>query len=545
LRFGRPTEVGAPIAFILADNGRIACRRCAPPAFVNMTDIDTLLVRLRSAAAEHASPQVADRIPVRSWPPVVGRGARQALLDAWALVRSSRLGQFLVMDSADFIELAFLSCLGRSPDPVGQGHYLGRLQQGVPRLEVLAQLAGSQESVEYRGKPTWPYWFHPLLWGLRLPSAFVRRTTRAILRRIENRVGSRARAASSGLMWRLAGTIDEMHRSHQGDMSTLSRELDAHAEGLAGRLTLVEKDLSTAHSLAEGLAGRLILVEKDLSATHALAESLSGRVAGLGASFEALSKALTAVRARMAAADYRSSEQPVAVAAASASNDDLTSYYLTLESVFRGDPARIRAQLEADYLRLLVDARNAAGDGLCVDLGCGRGEWLDVLAAHGFRAQGVDLNLAMAGAAKARGHDVTVGDALAFLRAMPSDSVLAVSAFHLAEHLDFSTLFRVVAECRRVLKPQGLLILETPNPENIWVATHTFHHDPTHGQPLTPTSLEFLVNHHGLETVAVLRLHPYPDEARLPGNDPASERLNAMTCGGQDFAIVAKKTPLA
>ena len=67
------------------------------------------------------------------------------------------------------------------------------------------------------------------------------------------------------------------------------------------------------------------------------------------------------------------------------------------------------------------------------------------------------------------------------------------------------------------------------------MATHTFHHDPTHGNPLTPASLEFLVNHHGLETVAVLRLHPYPEEARLPGNDPVTERLNAMTCGGQDF----------
>ena len=123
--------------------------------------------------------------------------------------------------------------------------------------------------------------------------------------------------------------------------------------------------------------------------------------------------------------------------------------------------------------------------------------------------------------------------------------MLAISAFHLAEHLPFPILFHLIAQCRRVLKPHGLLILETPNPENIWVATHTFHHDPTHGQPLTPDSLEFLVNHHGLETVAVLRLHPYPEEARLPGNDPASERLNGMTCCGQDFAVVAKKTPLA
>jgi O-antigen chain-terminating methyltransferase len=73
------------------------------------------------------------------------------------------------------------------------------------------------------------------------------------------------------------------------------------------------------------------------------------------------------------------------------------------------------------------------------------------------------------------------------------------------------------------------------------VATHTFHHDPTHGNPLTPTSLEFLVNHHGLETVAVLRLHPYPPEARLPGNDPASER-STHDVGGR-ISLSWRKTP--
>jgi O-antigen chain-terminating methyltransferase len=167
-----------------------------------------------------------------------------------------------------------------------------------------------------------------------------------------------------------------------------------------------------------------------------------------------------------------------------------------------------------------------------------------VLGAHGFNAVGVDSNPAMAAAAKERGHRVVTGDALAHLRSLPDESLLAVSAFHLAEHLPFATLFHLIGECRRVLKPRGLLILETPNPENILVATHTFHHDPTHGQPLTPTSLEFLVHHHGLETVTVMRLHPYPAEARLPGHDPASERLNGMTCCGQDFAVVAEKTPV-
>ncbi len=492
-----------------------------------MTDIDTLLDRLRAAAADHATSQVPEQVAVRHWPPTAPSGARQAVLDTWATSRSSSTGPFLALDAADFIELAFLRCVGRAADPVGRSHYVGRMQQGMPRLEVLAHLAGSPESVKYRGRTHWPFWLRPLLWGLRLPSAFARRVTRALLRRIERRLAQRAGAEVPGLAWRLAGAVDEQDRLRQSNIDTLSADLLV----TSGRLTATESELANAKA-----------------STQALADGLASWRTRVETSLETTAQALTAVRARIAVREYHSADgsQPSVAhdGRAPVADDEVSRYYLTLESVFRGDPDRIRAQLEADYLPLLVDARDAAGDGRCVDLGCGRGEWLDVLAAHGFSALGVDLNPAMAGAARARGHEVTIGDALAFLRAMPDASTLAVSALHLAEHLDFSTLFRVVAESRRVLKPRGLLILETPNPENIWVATHTFHHDPTHSQPLTPTSLEFLVNHHGLETVAVLRLHPYPDEARLPGNDPASERLNAMTCGGQDFAIVARKTPV-
>ena len=509
-----------------------------------MIDIDTLLDRLRRAAADHGSAQHPEEVDVHRWPPVHQAGTRHALIDALTLAQPSGLGHFLVMDREDFVELAFRTCLGCAAEPAGRAHYLRGLQEGVPRLETLAQLAASPEAISYRGPPHWPLWFLPILWGLRRPFPGTRRAARGALRRIEGWLGKRAGPTAQGLIWSLAAATDEQDRFHQremtllsGDLASLSRDLTSATERLAQAENRLSSDLTSATE-------RLAQAENGLS-------GLADFEASSKASSQALAQALAAIRARMALLDYGAGSPkgprtatPVA-AARPAADEDLTGYYLTLESVFRGDSARIRAQLEADYLTLLLDARDRAGDGPCVDLGCGRGEWLDVLGAYGFKAQGVDLNPAMATAAKARGHDVTVNDALAYLRALPDDGALVISGFHIAEHLDFPTLFRVIAESRRALKPQGLLILETPNPENIWVATHTFHHDPTHDHPLTPSSLEFLVNHHGLETVAVLRLHPYPQEARLPGNDPVSERLNGMTCCGQDFAVVAKKTPLA
>jgi O-antigen chain-terminating methyltransferase len=116
-----------------------------------------------------------------------------------------------------------------------------------------------------------------------------------------------------------------------------------------------------------------------------------------------------------------------------------------------------------------------------------------------------------------------------------------VSAFHVAEHLPFELLFDLVHEAARVLRPGGVLLLETPNPENLLVATHTFYHDYTHRNPLTPSSLGFLLRYAGLHRVDVLRLNPYPPSARVPGTELVTERLNGLLCGPQDFAVVGER----
>lgn len=486
-----------------------------PPS---MNDIDTLLARLREAASEEPPPiPEPDGGHARAWSPARQTGIREALADAWSDRTTPDLLPFLVADGDGFVALAFLRFVGRLPDPGGRSHYLGLLQQGRPRLEVLAEIGASAEAVLYQGKPKWPFWLDLMLRAMRMPFSLARRGGRAVLRRLEGRLARRARNSPQGLVWRLATAVDDRNRIRDRDMDAVARDFKSHGDAVTQRLGAVDERLAAAdqrlakHEASQAAANaRFAVLERDHPAVHA---------------------------------NSARSDQPPGVVRADP--DPLTRYYLTLEAAFRGDPARIRQQLETDYLALLVEAREEIGDGPCIDLGCGRGEWLEVLRENGFAARGVDLNPYMAADAHARGNDVTVADAVSFLRTIEDDSVLAISAFHLAEHLEFATLYELIGECRRALKPGGRLILETPNPENIWVATHTFHHDPSHRNPLTPASLEFLVNHHGLETIAVLRLHPYPEDARLPGQDPASERLNGMTCGPQDFAVVARKTPLA
>jgi len=146
-----------------------------------------------------------------------------------------------------------------------------------------------------------------------------------------------------------------------------------------------------------------------------------------------------------------------------------------------------------------------------LDLGCGRGEWLEVLREAGYAASGVDLDDGMLAGLRKRGYDVRRMDALQALRESPAASFAVVSAFHLVEHIPFDDVRTLIREAMRVLKPGGLLILETPNPENIVVGASLFYQDPTHLRPLPPELLRFAVEFEGFERHIVARLQEDPN----------------------------------
>jgi O-antigen chain-terminating methyltransferase len=172
-----------------------------------------------------------------------------------------------------------------------------------------------------------------------------------------------------------------------------------------------------------------------------------------------------------------------------------------------------------------------------LDLGCGRGEWLELMTEAGFEAHGVDLDAAMLQECRQRCLAVQRGDAVAHLRGLGDESLSAVSAFHLIEHLSFDRLFTLVEEALRVLAPGGLLILETPNPENLLVATGDFHLDPTHRRPLPPPLLAFLTEFCGFARTKVLRLQ----ESEELEKNPSPALYDVLAGASPDYAVVAQK----
>lgn len=207
------------------------------------------------------------------------------------------------------------------------------------------------------------------------------------------------------------------------------------------------------------------------------------------------------------------------------------AFYLALEQQFRGSELQIADRL--GVYRAWMDGLPA---GAVADLGCGRGEWLGLLRDWGLDAIGVDSNPLNVAALQGAGFAVVQQDALSWLSGQPSDSYAAITAFHLVEHLSFGALLQLVDHARRVLKPGGRLILETPNPENLLVSTCSFWLDPTHRRPLPPSLLAFVVTYCGLVVEAVPRLNP--PEGRMAEDDAYLTQLPVV---GRDYAVIAQR----
>ena len=223
--------------------------------------------------------------------------------------------------------------------------------------------------------------------------------------------------------------------------------------------------------------------------------------------------------------------------------------YLGFEDRFRGSRDNIRARL-ADYVPVF------AGGADVLDVGCGRGELLDLFRANGIGARGIDINGAMVDACRERGLDATTADAVAYLENLPDASLGGLIAIQVVEHLEPPVLVRFLETAFLKLRPGAPLVLETINAA-CWMAFfETYLRDLTHARPLHPDTLKFLVQASGFSDADVRFRSPVLDQDRLPrveaSSDPAqaalvdainahADRLNARLFSTMDYAVIARR----
>jgi len=217
----------------------------------------------------------------------------------------------------------------------------------------------------------------------------------------------------------------------------------------------------------------------------------------------------------------------------------LDAFYLSLEDHFRGDRVEIKERLRV-YLPWIERGGIGRDDRLLLDVGCGRGEWLELLQEQGVRAVGVDSNRALARQCRELNLEVVEADLISHLRGLPDASLGAITGFHIIEHLPIEALVKFLDETVRVLKPGGLVIFETPNPQNVLVGTCNFYFDPTHRNPLPSPIARFLVESRGFTNVEVLNLNP-SDELPVAGDSDLVRRFNQYFYGPMDYAVVGTR----
>jgi O-antigen chain-terminating methyltransferase len=214
-------------------------------------------------------------------------------------------------------------------------------------------------------------------------------------------------------------------------------------------------------------------------------------------------------------------------------DDAVDTAYLEFEDQFRGTRAEIKER-QRYYLPFVLEAVGTHGSVL--DIGCGRGEWLELLKEHDIKARGIDMNRAMVRRSVEAGLSVTEGMAVDHLMTLPDSSLEVITAFHVIEHLGVKELADFMQEVRRVLRPNCIAIFETPNPENLITGACNFYLDPTHRNPLPPATTKFLMENAGFTSVEIHPLHAQEFDHGIN-----NLFLRNLLFGPQDYGAIGRK----
>ena len=230
--------------------------------------------------------------------------------------------------------------------------------------------------------------------------------------------------------------------------------------------------------------------------------------------------------------------------------------YRSFQDRFRGNPEVIAERMREHVVRF------DGVEGRVADLGCGRGEFLDLLAEAGIDAIGVEINATGAEECRRRGHDAVVSDLLEWLSEQKDASLGGVFMAQVIEHLAPTDWQRFVELAAAKLEAGGRLVVETINPGSLYALARAYVVDPTHIRPVHPELLSFLARRSGLCAVDVQFQAPVPDEERPTGlaffqGDTSVEmseelaaireamsRLDQICCAPQEYTLQATRPAL-
>lgn len=361
-----------------------------------------------------------------------------------------------------------------------------------------------------------------------------------------------------GAVWPVLGPIFEKQRAFN---AALVEHLNRNVEGHREMHRAIEQALPTLRDALEGLVTFESRLVQFLQTITPLADThyreIDDAIAQLRSVTDVAQR--TAMLAKRHVERSSSSAAPTGPATstgAPVSTSAESFQYVGFEDRFRGSEETIRERLK-DFVPYFAGWSNV------LDIGCGRGEFLQLLKDAGVSAKGLDLNPEMIEVCASRGLDASVGDASGYLQQQPDESLGGIIAVQVIEHLDPSYLTQMLALAFDKVRPGGRVILETINP-TCWVAFfESFIRDLTHVKPIHPETLQYVLQASGFSHVEIVYRAPIAPEGRLQKVTPRPQhygdtapdqlselvssfnsnvdRLNERMFSYQDFAAIATK----
>jgi len=230
-------------------------------------------------------------------------------------------------------------------------------------------------------------------------------------------------------------------------------------------------------------------------------------------------------------------ERPAQTVSASATSAASFSPMATLDYArfaeqFRGPAEHIRKNLE--FYKPFY-----AGMGKVLDIGCGRGEFLEMMRDNNVPAEGIDLSEESVSQCRAQGLSAQVADAFPYLASQPKGEFDGVFSSQVVEHIETERLPELIRLCATRLRRGGVLAIETPNPDCLAIFATYFYLDPTHVRPVPHALLNFYMQEAGFGSIEVHPLSPawesIPELMALP------EAFRKRFFGGLDYAIIGRR----
>jgi len=203
--------------------------------------------------------------------------------------------------------------------------------------------------------------------------------------------------------------------------------------------------------------------------------------------------------------------------------------YWHFQSKFRGPEEYVRKNQQF-YLSCF------AGREVVLDLGCGRGEFLELMREHGVAARGVDSNAEFVALCRSKGLDVEQGDLFSALDALPDKSLDGLFCSQVVEHLPPQRVPELIGLAASKLRTGGVLAVETPNPECLAIFATHFYLDPTHTRPIPPPLLAFYFEEAGFGRLSIQRFAPAAES--MPAVNDLPPGFRDTFFGALDYAVI-------